>query len=298
MRAPIKFKSELLSQPLRKILPNANDPTPLFISTLNDDEFSRCVSAICIDGIWKTTKAKRHLQSNELIRKYIKNHNEMVVLDVGVSDGVTSISLVDIIGEKMKRLYVTDLYLSIYVVNKDDRWYIYKSIGGPCVMAIFPYTIFYKSQHGGLNILKLVVNNFLDRAPMLAGESASHSVSLLNPRLVELTQRDNKIKCLEWNIFTPWSGSKVDLVRVANVLNPSYFTKGSLQIALGNIVAALKMGGALLVVDNRLQENATLFRNLPDGLVVIDRTGQGCDVEYLIGDLFSASTGPRHVESK
>lgn len=278
MRFPIKFKTETLPAPARRFLPHKPDPLPLLGSVLDEASFSRCVSSICIDGVWKTTQPARHTLSNQFLCRHLAGRSGLRLLDVGVSDGVTSSNLLEALGAACGRFWGTDLYLSILAAERKGVWYFYRSSDGKCVMAITNRFICYHKSSGRLNPLGLLVTWLIRQAP---DSSEAQEIRLVNPGLKRQTEMDSRVTLAEWNIFMPWSGAPMDVIRAANVLNPSYFSAERLRCALRNIFDALTEGGLLHVVDNRELEKATLFEKRAGRFHVVGCLAAGCEIGNL-----------------
>ena len=281
MRFPIKFKMEVLSATLRRLLSNQADPVPLISERMDAATFSLRVSSICIDGVWKTTRPTRHVLSNQLLRRHLGGRTGIFVLDVGVSDGVTCTEFVELLGTSCARFYATDLYFSIRALERKGVWYFYPSVGNMCVMAVTRRLIYYNVRGSMLNPFRLLAAMVCGRAPR---PESAHEIALVNPQLRALAVVDARVTLAEWSLFTPWQHEPMDAIRVANVLNVAYFSAARLRFALNNLCGVLVEGGLLCVVENRDVESATLFQKRMGRLVVVERTGAKSDVEMLCED--------------
>lgn len=276
MRLPIKLKTEQTPPGLRRFLPNKPDPARLLDSQLDQDGFSTSICGICIDGVWKTTQPARHIESNGLLRRHLERRGSSSVIDVGVSDGVTSADLFDAVTPLIRKFYATDLYLSLRAITRHGVLYLYDTRHDDCVMAVTKNLIFYNNRGHAETALGRHVPGIVARAPKPSGAG---TVRLVNPRLAERATADSRIELVEWDIFTPWPGGPVDVIRAANILNPAYFPIDQLRAAARNFHAALTEHGWLYIVDNRETEKATLFEKRGTGFTPLDRLGNGCDAE-------------------
>jgi hypothetical protein len=278
MRFPIKFKSEAVPAVLRCLLPNKPDPLPLLEGVSEDAAFSRCVSAICVDGVWKTTNPARHTGSNDLLRNHLAGRTGLRVLDVGMSDGVTAAELFMALEPCVARFFATDLSLSMRVSERQGVWYFCREQDGACTMAVTRSLIYYGGGTPTANPLGILA------ARMCRGVRRTETercISLVNPRLRELAAADPRIMLVAWNVFTPWPHESMDVIRAANILNPAYFPVERLRTAVECLFRALVDGGSLMVVDNRAVEKASILRKERHRLIVAARLGAGCDIESL-----------------
>ena len=110
---------------------------------------------------------------------------------------------------------------------------------------------------------------------------AGRTVELITPRL---RARPN-VTILEHDVFAPtpqWL-SRFHAVRIANVLNRSYFDEGRLAAGLFNAANWVRPGGLLAVcrTDFDGTNHGTIFRRCADGLHVEARVGSGSEIETL-----------------
>ncbi|MBN1573901.1 MAG: class I SAM-dependent methyltransferase [Deltaproteobacteria bacterium] len=148
-------------------------------------------------------------------------------------------------------------------------------------MKITDRFVVYYDRKNLLLPLKWLSNLLLSRAPKYDG-GAAREISLCLPRLMELAKKDSRVMILEWNMFDPWPHEKVDLIKIANVLNRSYFTNGEILAAIENLRRALKPDGRLLVVENRAVEQWSLFAMEGSSLKLVSEGNGGCDISSLV----------------
>ncbi|HEX7517211.1 MAG TPA: hypothetical protein VF345_07985 [Chthoniobacterales bacterium] len=265
---------------LQSFVPHLSDPTPLVNMRLDPEEFSRRVSSVCVNRVWRSTRANRHLASAELLRSYLSGRSQLRVLDVGVSDGVTTLDLAEVLSDKFSILYVTDMYLALRVAQRNGMTYFYDENEFRCVFVASDWLIYYSTDNRRWNPLAWIARTVCERAPQIESGN-SQSLSLLNPKLRQLAATDVRLQLAVWDVFTPWPREPVDIVRAANILNPAYFEAEALGVALSQIGAALRSGGLFLVVDNRNEEASTLFEKHGNRFVPAARLGAGCEIEAL-----------------
>ena len=231
--------------------------------SMTDPElFSRMVSTIKVGPAWRTTQARRHGQADERIRTLLAG-SKPVILDVGASDGATSLDLIRRLGKGFSHYYVTDKDLEVRTLVHRDCLYFFGP-GGEALMVATPRFVAYADRDESDPISRTMVSRLLNRLPK--GEKPRLiSVSLLQPELMELIRRDERVEVKNFDILAPWQGPKVDFVKAANVLNPGYFTTEQLKMAVTHLYGALVPSGRLLIVDNDPEERFVIFRKGPKG---------------------------------
>jgi hypothetical protein len=281
MRFPIKFKQESLPRSLRRIVPSIPHSAQLLREDLQGQAFTDAISAICIDGVWRTTCKGRHSGSDKLLLARIGERKELRILDVGISDGVTSLELAEKLNAQFSVFYGTDLHVSLKLVETEDGLVLYRPPEMACVMVVTRRLVVYNPPVRGINPLNRLAARICDKAPSV---HKSRSLSLLHPRLRSRAEVDSRIQLMEWDIFRPWPREQIDVVRVANLLNPCYFSSEDLLRGVSNLFTATKEDGLIQVVETRSAEQSTLFRKFGNRLEVVSRLGPGCDVERLCLD--------------
>ncbi len=215
------------------------------------------------------------------------------VLDLGISSGVTTVELAEALGRSGRSVSVTgtDRALEAFLVDlpmgcralvePNGHVLQYEVLG----RAVRPWTrrLDYVT---GMALARTLVNHML--GPVARARTAQRaiasSVALVSPRLsrsvgVELAEDD--VTC-----SNPRFVGAFDLVRAANIVNRHYFAADALERAVGNVKSYLRGPGAWLLVVRTLgatDHHGTLFRmNAARGLDVVERWGQGSEVEALV----------------
>ncbi len=249
------------------------------------------------NGTYKTTFQRRFSEINHALRKFLESGDIAVgsVLDVGISSGSNTVELyqdLDSAGYKSK-IVGTDLM--------PDAWLVHVFPG--CFALVddtaYPlrYDVFNRSMKPWVTrndyrsvvfILRKCINLVLGfRANQLMRNPRSKAiqkVELVTPRLREhaniIVQKDNITK------YNQAFEDRFNFIRVANVLNKSYFSDEELTVSLGNIRRYMtRPRGALLVV--RTHEDGTNHGTLFDidggtGCKVLQRFGQGSEIEDIV----------------
>lgn len=286
IHCPIKFNRSYLHRSLKRLAPNIDDPRKIMKgSELTEEEFSKYVSSICTYNTWRTTEPMRHPSSDNLIMKLMSEKKDGVILDVGVSDGSTSLSLIEKLGDGFKRYYAADRRLRLYSYEEKGAAYFYDAKTKACFMIATDRFIIYSDRKNLLFPLKWLSNFLISRTPKY-DEGSVKEISLCQSRLTELAKKDPRIVILEWNMFDPWLNEKVDLIKIANVLNRSYFTDDEISAAIENLKNASRPGGNLLIVENRAVEQWSLFTKEKSSFRLVSEENGGSD----IGDIVERSS--------
>jgi hypothetical protein len=282
IHCPIKLNRSRYGGRLGRLLPSMDDPREIMRGLeLDEEEFSRAVSSICIYNTWRTTGPMRHSLSDEVVTDVMSKIENGVILDVGISDGITSLNMIDRLGDGFGRYYAVDRRLGLRCMEREGRTYFYDASTGDCFMITTDRLVIYRDRKNLLFPLKWLSNFLISRAPRYDRDSAKE-VGLCQPRLVKLTKADPRVAVVEWNMFDPWPGERADLIKIANVLNRSYFSDGEITSALENLEGALKPGGRLLVVENRAVEQWSLFGKRGSSFELVSEGSGGCDIRSLV----------------
>jgi SAM-dependent methyltransferase len=244
--------------------------------------FSMAVTALGSGTTWKTTKSNRHPRTDELIRRACKGRSN-VLLDIGVSDGITSLELIEKLNGAYERYYVTDVSFHTHVIQHKGKVYFFDA-ERRCTLAASKRYLVYASLEGALFPFNMLARHVLSAAPAYNDETASR-LPLANPGIRALAEKDPRIIIQDYSIFDPWQGRSPDIIKVANVLNRDYFSEQMLRKALMNLRECLKPGGMLFVTDNRRLEQISVFAKTGNRLEVCERVNGGCSVASMAVNL-------------
>jgi hypothetical protein len=109
---------------------------------------------------------------------------------------------------------------------------------------------------------------------------------LFCPAARDLAASDGRFRLLEYDLLKPHTlPRRVDVVRVMNVLNSSYFDAQQLSIAVGHIFESLAIGGLLIVGSNDeagTQVRGGIYRKLDQGFQALAKSGADHDAHQAI----------------
>lgn len=246
---------------------------------------------------YKTTFHNRFSDVNRLLVQQLSDQSPhaLTVLDVGVSSGISTLELFDELSRAgyEARITGTDLFPSAYLVRvgvgkyalvDDEGFPLQFDIGG---IGIKPWVVPGDYRNGKFLFRKLINLEFTRRVRRILeqpGDSRIQSVPLISPRLQSNGQivvcRDDITK------HNPAFDARFDLIRVANVMNRSYFSDEALRGIVRNLAKYLATGGGTLLVVRTHDDRAnhgTLFRCIEGGrFTIAARFGAGSEVEGIV----------------
>lgn len=233
------------------------------------------------NGTWKTTYRNRLDDLNEVLLDHLPRDRPLQLMDVAVSSGVSTLEW----SEQLTASGIAyDLVAGDIVV---DGWLT--SVGGR-VAVLF-------DADGGAPLL-LEIGGW-SRAVQSSRPLATAARPLLTPLLyglsavagrrrvklvtAELAQRP-RIEVVRDDVSVAGRfQSRFDVVRAANLVQPSYFDEAALRTILGNLRDRVRDGG-LLVVCRTTEDGenlATIFRREDDRLLAEARMNGGTEVEAI-----------------
>lgn len=280
--SPIYLNRAGLNQKSRSLFTGFEDPRKIISgSVLSRQEFSKAVSTFQSGSTWKTTHPTRHPLSDNIILGLVSANVTVSILDAGVSDGSTSLNLIEKLQNNFETYYITDLHFYVNVRTNDDNTYFYNPGTKECFAIANRKFIIHANVRSNFFLLNWMAKYYFSKVPPFNGE-ACESITLYQPDLDSLSKSDSRIKILEWDIFCPWERDTVDLIKIANVLNPIYFSNDKICLALEHLFGALKSGGYLVVVENREYEQWSVFRKIDNKLFLENSGNGGSDITGLI----------------
>lgn len=268
MRLPIKLNEAGWPSRFSRLSFAFHDPRPLASaesSQLPPSAFSRAIATLQFGVTFKTTRPGRHQHSNRLMSRLYEGQRP-VVLDVGASDGSTSLDLIRELGENLGRFFVTDLNLSTRCGHDRHGVLYFFDRNGTCVLRASKRFLVYSEMKSAHFPLTSIARLLLSGARKVED---SRDVLLIQPSLIELASRDPRITIERYDLFAPWRGDRPNLIKVANLLNAKYFSDEQMKAALRVQCANLAMGGRLLLVSEDDDKEAfSVFRKSSTGMIL------------------------------
>ncbi len=246
-----------------------------------------------------------------LCERLLKAYPEQLrVLDIGASDGTTSLELFGKLSAHGNLTYLSsDLNRDIWVsagslwqdVIDDDGKLIQTTLG-PLVVPITdgvhinPLLLLNRAVFLYCNAFRKDMRHRIAETDPNGGKSAAR-FSLLAPKVQDLAATDSRFRFEKLDAFEIDGPERFEFVRAMNVLNLDKdgfgFSQSQIARAVAGIKAALVEEGRLLVgrsrpVGDGFEHNASLFLRSGTRLVREQRFGDGSEIEDLILSIDSA----------
>ena len=242
------FKSIKLNKNYwKKLIPfiRFGTPDPRLVFSDDDLLFSEAMTSFRFNQVYKTTKTNRHILTQNFLKNYSGPDTKPVILDIGASDGSTSLNFIDLLDQSFKKYYVTDYNIECsYAKEKGYTFFFDKS--DTCFLVASKRFVFYPETSWYVNLILKKKLHEISNKPKT-------NIVLCNRKLFKLTKIDDRIKILSYNIFETWCYEKADIIIVGNLLNRSYFSDGEIKEAILNCYEALTENGVLAIIRNKLE---------------------------------------------
>jgi chemotaxis methyl-accepting protein methylase len=255
-------------------------------------KFSRILDDVRIENTWKRTNSGRLTGVSKLLLRNLKkyNYDSITILDLGASDGITTIELQYFLQKEFmdKKVSATimDKFLGLKVYKKYFLKEYRATTGSPVFLRIWRLGLrLPDSEHKWCIFTNLFSSTYLKFSKFRNSFVESHTISLLNPlvcnnKSVSLVEQD----CLKYDAKFH---HKFDVIRVSNLLNKQYFSDDQIRLAIENIRKYLKEGGMVAISRNVLSkgievEQGSLWKKENEKLILQEEIGEGSEVKYLV----------------
>ncbi len=215
------------------------------LNVFSDDplEFSKAMSSFKFFGVYKSTKFDRHNKTHKFLIQYMTNlHDPPIILDIGASDGTTSLQLIEKTNSNFKKYYVTDYNIKCEYIDKGNFTYFFDQNENCFLITSMKYSFFPENKM----LFNLLSRNKLSR---IKGKP-KHELLLCNQNLKLKAEANEKIKIMFYNIFEPWEMEQPDIIIIGNLLNPIYFTSEEIFKGLFNCFNAMHKNSVLAIIRN------------------------------------------------
>ena len=207
MRTPLKLNKARWPNGLTVWLPSAADPRVLSRTGLSVDEFSEAVSSLKFGTTYKTTQKARFPLTLKALSE-LSYDRPPVILDVGASDGITSLDVMEAL--PFQEYYVTDKYLEILTLDHAGKTYFYGQ-DGRCILVAAPAWLAYADIGGAIPPFGAIARSLVAAAPRLP--ETAFRIELVTP---ELRARGRNVRVQQYHMLQPWPHEKSDLIIAAN----------------------------------------------------------------------------------
>jgi chemotaxis methyl-accepting protein methylase len=257
-------------------------------------EFSSILSDIVIDGAWKKTSYSRLAISNQNLLEVLRSDRveDIRVLDVGCSDGITTLNLMEYLQRELDaRVKATLLDKNMFILRR-------RRIGTVVYSTSYGKPFFIRMGRIGIKLERLrgkygiIFNPIIEYLVSLIrkhahffSDSNKKRISIISPALEGiqgLTYIEADVFCKEESLLNSF-----EIVRASNILNREYFSDAQILVAIHNLKQYLKESGLLLIslnigVGDTEVEVGTIWKMTNGKLVKTRDFGGGSELKAII----------------
>lgn len=232
------------------------------------------------NGTWKTTYPDRLDDLNRQLLDHLPRDRELELMDVGVSSGISTIEWSDQLRADgvTHRMLAGDLYPDGRLLGIGGMLDVLFDGSGrePLLLEVGSLSLPLRSDRRLVKLLRPLL------APLLRSIAGrARPVPLVSPRLL----RRPEIELVADDVTVPGRfPGRFDAVRVANLLQPSYFDEPTIGRIAANLRDRLREDGLLVVcrTDENGVNRATIFRRCAAGFTPEASLNGGAEVEDLV----------------
>jgi hypothetical protein len=244
-------------------------------------------------GTWKRTNPGRLGHTQRMLCDHLdaSSVQQISVLDIGASEGLTTLELTEGLRQRFGRdvrLTLADLNLWLDRYRKGPV-VEYRARGGePIMVKIGPLGLrLAMKRHNQEQSSDRLSAMYIRCERFRAAMQLDRRISLVNP----LVSRDKTVTVIEMDCLRrvkPLEG-QFNAVRASNLLNLDYFAPHEIRTALSNFHSYLVDGGCLVISRNDndshgQQENGTLWRKAPLHYAHVADFGRGSEIKEYVTD--------------
>lgn len=217
-------------------------PDPLQVFSSDEEKFSNAMETFKFKQVVKQTQGERHKLTQLFLNDWIRKLPQSpVILDIGASDGSTSLRLIDMI-HSFEKYYVTDYNITCSYLRRKGYTYFFEQ-SGDCFLVASNKFVFYPNKKWFFDFL-------FKKSLLEIKDEEKKKLLLINKKLKSRSEEDSRIEIMQYDIFEKWPQEKANIVIVANLLNRYYFNDDEIKNALINCYDAVSENGILVIVRN------------------------------------------------
>jgi hypothetical protein len=231
----------------------------------------------------------------------LRFHGNVVLLDVGASDGVTTVevarTLRSALGDRV-HCYIADINLWLFRYRKGPFVEYRARDGEPIMMRVGFLGLRLSKSRRGMNDShdEFFIRQYLSYRSLRKSMVLDGSISLVNP----ISSAEPDIEAIEFDCLSR-NDSLINCfsaVRASNVLNLGYFDIEQIQRAIGHLHSYVRDGGCLVISRNSDDingetENGSVWIKEPDHFRWVEDFGSGSEVRELVDHWTTRTTGCR-----
>lgn len=249
------------------------------------DDFTSIIVHLRVGAFHKRTGSGRLPHTQQALAKHLAGSGPINVLDMGASDGITTVQLVTALETVTGRpctAVSADLYQNLHVFEGSGLTEYRTSDGMPVMVRQGRRAVVLPESKDSRDLLRnWLARRYMRRRDTLPEMKKVRQVRLINPWVL----RSTKVEPVEASILerqTPWLG-KFDAIRASNVINPRFFDTEARRKIFGLCHEYLKPDGLLLVSRNHIEggeetERGTLWQRTNEGFVRLEDFGHGSEI--------------------
>jgi hypothetical protein len=255
-------------------------------------EFSQVVSSIRVGRTHKLTRPNRlEIPTRALCdRLSIPGKGApLEFLDVGASDGITTLEAVRMFEERLQvsvRACLIDPFIRLLRYRSGSVVEYRTPDQSPVMVRIGPIGLQLSSLDTSRDLLSRGLGRwYLSQTAMRQAMQVDATISLVNP----LVAADPSVSVLEWDVLrhNPALARRFHAVRASNVLNHGYFSPPQIETALSHLHTYLGDDGLLLVSRSRVSgdgevDHGSIWRKERDRFVHLHSFGEGAEIAALV----------------
>jgi hypothetical protein len=255
-------------------------------------QFSSVVSSIRVGAIHKLTRPGRLRECDEVLAESLRARGlaELRFLDVGASDGTTTLDTVRALSERLAlpvRATLIDRYLRLLRYGRGPLAEYRSPDGSPVMLRLGPLGL----QLSSVESTRDPLSRWLGRGYLRRTELRQNLPLVATLDLVSPEVRKAGVQVLEANVLERRAElvGAFDAIRASNVLNLDYFAAPELVLALRHLHAYSSANGILVLSRNHLDEGGvergSAWRRTETGFARLCDFGGGSYVGALVDDL-------------
>ena len=267
-------------------------------------DFSEVVSSIRIGRTHKLTRPNRLAGPTGALCDRLQSpaRDTLQFLDVGGSDGITTLEAVRMLEARLERpvhACLIDPFIRLVRYRSGSTVEYRTPDQSPVMVRVGPIGLQLSSVGTTRDPLSRGLGRwYLGRTAARQSMRVDATISLVNP----LVAADPSVTVLEWDAMrhNPALVDRFHAVRASNVLNRSYFSGEQIEHALSHLHGYLRDGGWLLVSrshasDSGEVDHGSIWRKEGGRFVRQHSFGAGSEIAALV-DQFREQPAPRAVE--